>query len=86
MVNELEMQIMEEIIVEHAGPLGKFVIKKSITDIGGEPEQYNRETLDRFIDMILERAVYDSTKWEMIKRNIFAAWKIVDSTLGMHSQ
>ncbi len=78
MVSELEMQVIEEIIIEHAGPLGKFIVKKSAADIGGQPEHYDDETVAKFIDMILERAIYDSTKWPVVKRNIIAAWKIND--------
>lgn len=75
MVSESDIQAMEEIIVEHAGPLGKFVIKKVITDLGSEPKNYDEETVYKFITVVLERSIYDTTKWNSVRREILEAWK-----------
>lgn len=75
MLDQENLEAMEEVVVEHAGPLGKFVIKKSMADMGKMPGDYNRESLDKLVDMVLERAVYDSSKWKVIKKEIFAAMK-----------
>ena len=77
MLSESNIQAMEEIIVEHAGPMGKFVIKKAITDLECEPENFNEEVLDKFISLVVERSIFDPTRWKSVKMEIVEAWGIL---------
>ena len=54
MIREADIEAMERIIVDHAGPVGKFVIKKALADLGGNPMSFTPETKERFIEMVLE--------------------------------
>ncbi|MCK5309506.1 MAG: hypothetical protein KAJ33_02045 [Thermoplasmata archaeon] len=74
MVSQSDIQKLENIIVENAGPMGKFIIKKSMSDIGVEPEQITGATQVKFIDMVLERAIFDENKRVTIRREILSAW------------
>ena len=74
MVSQSDIQKLENIIVENAGPMGKFIIKKSMSDIGVEPEQITGATQVKFIDMVLERAIFDENKRGTIRRVILSAW------------
>ena len=74
MINQAEIKVMEEIIVDHAGPLGSFIIKKAIADIGADPTTFDEETVDRFIDLVIKRSVFDQNKWKSIKEEILIAW------------
>lgn len=71
MINDSKMQAFENIIVEHAGPLGKFVIKKTLTDMGADPYNLDENTLSQFIDTVLERSIYDPSKWKAVRLEIF---------------
>ena len=75
MLSEANIRTMEEIVAEHAGPMGKFVIKKTITDLGCEPENFNDEYLDKFISLVLERSIFDHTKWKSVRMEIVGAWE-----------
>ena len=61
---------MEELVVEYAGPLGKFVIKKTIADMGVSPESFDKDQLNQFIDTVLERSIYDPAKWKSVKTEL----------------
>ncbi|MCK4266710.1 MAG: hypothetical protein KAX31_05470 [Thermoplasmata archaeon] len=74
MINQAEMGVMEEIIVGYAGPLGSFIIKKAIADIGADPTTFDEETVDRFIDLVIKRSIFDRNKWKSIKEEILIAW------------
>lgn len=74
MISASDMTSMEEIIVDHAGPLGKFVIKKSIKDLGLDLGSFDKKTKEKFISLVLERAIYDTTKWDSVRREILDAW------------
>ena len=74
MINQAEIRVMEEIIVGHAGPLAGFVIKKAIADIGADPTTFDEETVDRFIDLVIKRSIFDQNKWKSIKEEILIAW------------
>ena len=75
MVSKTELLAIEELVVEHAGPLGKFVIKKTITDMGADPESFDEEQLSKFIDTVLERSIYDPAKWKDVKIEILEMCK-----------
>ena len=74
MVSQVEIRKLENIIVDNAGPMGKFIIKKSLVDIGVAPEQITGATQVKFIDMVLERAIFDSVKRKIIRKEILSAW------------
>ena len=69
-----KIKILEDIIVENAGPLGKFVVKKSLSDLDMHPGSMDESAQNRLIDMVLERAVFDRDKWPSIRKNILLAW------------
>ena len=73
-MSEVNIPAMEGIIVEYAGPMGKFVIKKAIADIGIDPDKYGRESANKLIDLVLERAIFDKVKWGPVKKQILVAW------------
>ena len=74
MVNDSNILAIENIIIEHAGPMGKFVIKKAIVDIDIDLENYDRATLNKFIDLVLQRSIFDTEKWESLRKEILSAW------------
>jgi len=79
MVSESDVKALESIIVEHAGPMGKFVVKKSMIDLGVEQDAITGNMQTRFIDMVLERAIFDRDRWDNIRNEIYAAWGNGDS-------
>ena len=74
MVSDPDILAMEKIIVEHAGPMGKFIIKKAITDLAISPEDHDREKIKQFVNLVLERSIFDTAKWDSVRKEIFAAW------------
>ncbi|MBA3046067.1 MAG: hypothetical protein KKH41_09085 [Candidatus Thermoplasmatota archaeon] len=74
MVSQKDIQVLENIIVEYSGPMGKFVIKKSIADMGVAPESIVGHHRMRLIDLVLERAVFDRERWATVKKEILTVW------------
>ena len=74
MIRDIDIEAMERIIVNHAGPVGKFVVKKAIADLGGDTVNFNDETKTEFINMVLTRSIFDNSKWEGIRKQILEAW------------
>ena len=74
MDSQSEIQVLESIIVEHAGPMGKFVVKKSLQDLGLDNSTLNEGTRTKLVDLVLERAIYDRDRWNPIRNEIFSAW------------
>ncbi len=74
MIGRVDIQALEGIIVEHAGPLGKFVVKKAIADLGGDPVNFSDDTVQRLVDMVIERSIFDSNKWRSVRKQIQEAW------------
>ena len=74
MVSQANIAALEDIIVNQAGPLGKFVIKKTLADMGGDPNTFDPQTTNQFIDQVLQRAIYDQSKWDELRRKIKEAW------------
>ena len=74
MIRDADIREMEDIIINHAGPVGKFVVKKAIADLGGDPVNFNDETKARLIKMVLERSIFDDTKWNSVRKQILEAW------------
>ena len=73
-MSEMNILAMEAIIVEHAGPMGKFVIKKAIADLGISPTAQDRESANKLIDTVLKRCIFDTGKWGSVKKQILMAW------------
>ena len=74
MVSQDEIQFLERIIVENAGPMGKFIIKKSLSDLGNEPAAITGDSKAKFIDLVLERAIFDDSKRVVLRKEILSAW------------
>lgn len=74
MDNQMKIQALESIIVEYAGPMGKFVIKKSMMDLGLDNGSITPDLKNKLIDMVLERAIFDRNRWRTIRREINSAW------------
>ena len=74
MVSNNDIRVLENIIVESAGPMGKFIIKKSLSDIGVNPESITGDTQIKFIDMVLERAIFDTDRRKIVRKEIMSAW------------
>ena len=74
MVSNNEIRVLERIIVDNAGPMGKFIIKKSLSDIGVPPESITGNMQTKFIDMVLERAIFDTDRRKIVRRTILSAW------------
>ena len=73
-MSELNISAMEAIIVEHAGPMGKFVIKKTLADLDISPTAQDRESANKLIDTVLKRCIFDTDKWVPVKKQILTAW------------
>lgn len=74
MIGKVDIRALEGIIVEHAGPLGKFVVKKAIADLGGDPAGFSDDTVQRLVDMVIERSIFDNNKWKSVRKQILEAW------------
>ena len=74
MVNDSDLKTLETIIVNHAGPMGKFIIKKSLSDIGTEPRLIIGDIQVKFIDMVIERAIFDIDRQVIARKEIISAW------------
>ncbi len=74
MISDFEVQALESIIVEHAGPMGKFIVKKSMADLETDLNSITGSIQKRLIDMVLERAIFDKERWDIIRKEIHVAW------------
>ena len=54
--------------------MGKFVIKKALADMDANPENYDAVATKKLIDLVLQRAIFDTSKWDSLKREILRAW------------
>ena len=68
------INVLEDIIVRNAGPLGKFIIKKSMADLEINPEGLNETNKARLVDLVLQRAIFDESKRPFIRKQISDAW------------
>ena len=74
MVSNNDIRVLERIIVDNAGPMGKFIIKKSLSDIGVPQESIVGNVQTKFIDMVLERAIFDADRRNKARKEILSAW------------
>ena len=74
MVSNNDIRVLENIVVESSGPMGKFIIKKSLADIGVPQESITGDTQAKFIDMVLERAIFDTDRRKVVRKKILSAW------------
>ena len=81
MANGSDIQALESVIVEHAGPMGKFIVKKSMDDLGLEANLITGDAQKKLIDMVLERAIYDKDRWGIIRKEISVALGNGDSNV-----
>jgi hypothetical protein len=75
MLSRADIKKMEKIVIEHSGPMGVFVIRKAIKDLGAEPADFDEETRNKFVTMVLERSIFDPAKREPVRALILGAWK-----------
>ena len=52
---------LEEELIELAGPLGKFVLKKHLKEMGSTPDDYPEEKMKELIKAIVPKAVFDES-------------------------
>ena len=81
MASESEIQALETVIVEHAGHMGKFIVKKSINDLGLDASLITGDAQKKLIDMVLERAIFDKDRWGIIRKEISVALGNGDSNV-----
>ena len=74
MVSDSDLQALETIIVNHAGPMGKFIIKKPLADIDTEPGRISGDIQVKFINMVIERAIFDTDRQAIARKEILSAW------------
>lgn len=61
---------IREIVVDAAGPIGDFVIKKQIKDLGYTPDNFPAERIQILIEKVVENAVYDPEKKMEVKNKL----------------
>ena len=65
-----EIDILERELVELAGPLAKFVIKKQIRDMGLQRENFPKDRLGELIERSVKNAIFDPKKQREVSRNL----------------
>lgn len=63
-----------EAIVEYSGPLGKFVVIKSIKDLDYDPNNLTRDEIRTLINTVTERAIFDPERRRVAKRKLLKAF------------
>ncbi len=63
-----EIDVLERELVELAGPLAKFVIKKQIRDMGLQRENFPKDRLGELIERSVKNAIFDPKKQREVSR------------------
>ncbi len=50
---------LEKLVIEYAGPMGKFVVSTQIKTMGEAREKFPEKKLGELIDKVIEAAIYD---------------------------
>lgn len=61
---------MRSILVDAAGPIADFIIKKQIKDMGYTIENFPLEKLSDLIDRVVENAIYDVERRREIRNRL----------------
>ena len=61
--------------------MGKFVVKKSLADIGNDLNSITGGTRAKFIETVLERAIFNVDRRGIVHKVILAAWGNGDSNV-----
>ena len=65
MIRQLEREMMNL-----AGPLAPFVVKKQIKDMGYEKENFPADKMAELIDKVVEHGIYDESIKPRTKKNL----------------
>ncbi|MEM3397257.1 MAG: hypothetical protein QW620_06690 [Thermoplasmata archaeon] len=77
MASQEAISIIRNYLVEYAGPMGGFVLKKAMNDMGKEEASFPLELLPALVDRALNNAVYDPKAREELKKRIMGDLKKV---------
>lgn len=62
---------IEEKLVEYAGPMGKYVLKKELSDMGFSPnDELDITMMRKVIDDVVKKAIYNQDKRHACKREL----------------
>ena len=63
---------IERLVIDYSGPLGKFVVIKTIKDLGHTPESYpeDKNNLRKLVKRILQRAIFDENRRNQAEKEI----------------
>ncbi len=64
------IDILEKELVDLAGPLAVFVIKKQIKDMGLRRENFPEERMGELIERSVKNAIFDPKKQKNVERNL----------------
>ncbi|MCX8174319.1 MAG: hypothetical protein N3F63_06925 [Thermoplasmata archaeon] len=64
------LEKIREIVVDAAGPIADFVIKKQIRDLGYTADNFPQEKLHILIDRVVDNAIYDKEKKELVRSKL----------------
>ena len=48
-------------MIELSGPLGKFVLKKTLKELGLKPDDFPEEKLENLVKLIIPKVVFDKS-------------------------
>ncbi len=65
-----EIDVLERELVDLAGPLAVFVIKKQIKDMGLRRDDFPRERLGELIERSVKNAIFDPEKQKKVVRSL----------------
>ena len=64
------MDMLTNLMVQYAGPFAKFVVAKTIKDMGYDVETFPYDKIRELIITSVERAIFDPVKREQAKKEI----------------
>ncbi len=65
-----EIDFLEKELVNLAGPLAVFVIKKQIKDMGLRRDKFPKEKLGELIERSVKNAIFEPSKQKEVIRNL----------------
>ncbi|MCX8173197.1 MAG: hypothetical protein N3F63_01090 [Thermoplasmata archaeon] len=69
--------IIRNYLIEYAGPMGGFVLKKAMNDMGKDEASFPADHLPALVERALNNAVYDPKTREELKKRIMSELKNV---------
>ena len=67
---------LEAELVDLAGPLGKFVLKKQLKEMGKTPETFPIEDLPKLIRLVVPKAIFDEKLHREAIRTLTSKFKL----------